>query len=103
MVKNLAIMFSILISLPCQYELYLVILGCYKVRLILNHYRDNNMSREKISLAEIRVTRDSANLLPKSYKMHPKVCGVFDKMVVELGTTKIALMEKLIVEFWNKG
>jgi len=59
------------------------------------------MPREKISLAEIRVTRDSANLLPKSYKMHPKVCRVFDEMVVELGTTKIALMEQLIVEFWN--
>jgi len=60
------------------------------------------MSREKISLAEIRTNRDSANLLPKSFKLHPKVCAVFDEMVVERGTTKVALIEKLIVEYWNK-
>jgi hypothetical protein len=60
------------------------------------------MSREKISLAEIRTNRDSANLLPKSYKMHPAVCAVFDEMVISEGTTKVALIERLIVEYWNK-
>ncbi len=60
------------------------------------------MSREKISLAEIRGNRDSANLLPKSFKLHPRVCVVFDEMVIEQGTTKVALIERLIVECWNK-
>ena len=36
----------------------------------------------KISLEEIRANRDSVNLQPKSYKMHPVVCKAFDKMVL---------------------
>ena len=59
------------------------------------------MLTEKISLEEIRANRDSVNLQPKSYKMHPAVCRVFDKMALVEGTSKVALMEKLIVDYWN--
>lgn len=59
------------------------------------------MLTEKISLEEIRANRDSVNLQPKSYKMHPLVCQAFDKMVLIEGTSKVALIETLIVDRWN--
>lgn len=55
----------------------------------------------KISLEEIRANRDSVNLQPKSYKMHPVVCKAFDKMVLVEGTSKVALIERLIIDHWN--
>ena len=59
------------------------------------------MLTEKISLEEIRANRDSVNLQPKSYKMHPLVCEACDKMVLVEGTSKVALIETLIVDRWN--
>jgi len=56
-----------------------------------------------ISLAKIRLNRESAKLLPRSYKMHPVVCHAFEKRVIEEGTSKISLLEKMIVKYLNEA
>ncbi len=58
---------------------------------------------KQISLAKIRVNRDTAKLLPRSYKMHATVCQAFERRVIEEGTSKISLLEKMIVEYLNNA
>ncbi len=56
---------------------------------------------KQISLVKIRLNRDTAKLLPRSYKMHSTVCLAFEKRAIEEGTSKIALLEKMIVLYLN--
>lgn len=78
--------------------LYIDISQCYNVILTLGHYK----MAKKISLEKIRANRDTPNLKPRSYKFHPLVSAGLDKRALKEGTSKVALLERIIVEYLNK-
>ena len=57
----------------------------------------------RLSLAKIRTNRDTATLVPRSFKIHPAVVKAFEKRAVDEGCSKISLLEKMIVEYLDRS
>jgi len=56
-----------------------------------------------LSLNEIRAGRETAALVARTYKLHPKVLKAFEKQAIFEGHTKTNMLEKMIVEYLERS
>jgi hypothetical protein len=57
----------------------------------------------KLSLKRVRATRDDADLVGKSFRLHPDIVEAFEKKATEEGLKHVQLLEKTVIFYINHG